>query len=61
MTEQRFTLDEARAELARQECREQGHTWSVVESRTFADPAGTPVAVVCDRCRESHSVEARHA
>ena len=53
-----FTLDEAKVELARRECRESGHTWSVIEDRTFADPAGEPTHVVCSRCGASRRVEA---
>lgn len=57
MTEQLFTLDEARKELALQQCREFGHNWSVVAPRTYADPCGTPIEVRCERCRQFHKVE----
>jgi hypothetical protein len=58
MSEKRFTLEEARIELALQECREHGHDWTVIVNQTFADPAGEPVRVVCDRCLTSRRVEA---
>lgn len=56
--EKTYTLDEARTELALQQCREFGHDWSVVAPRTFADPCGTPIEVRCDRCRQFYKVEA---
>lgn len=54
--EQRFTLDEARAELTRQECERYGHSWDVIENRTMGDPTPVPSAIVCTRCRVSHRV-----
>ncbi len=51
MTEQRYTLDEARTELARQECAADGHNYDVISSRSFENPAGTPVDVRCARCK----------
>lgn len=45
-----FTLDQARLELAMQDCRSFGHQWQVIDVRTTDDPAGTPVEVKCARC-----------
>lgn len=59
--EKRYTLAEAAAELARRECQENGHDFSVVGHRSYDDWAGTPVAVRCDRCREEWSVEQKTA
>lgn len=59
--EQRYTLDEARQQLALEECREYGHSWDVDEARTYADPTGTPLAVVCTRCRVRHHVDSEPA
>lgn len=50
MTEQLFTLDQARVEIAMQDCRAYGHQWQVIDVRTMDDPAGTPVEVQCTRC-----------
>ena len=62
MTEQpvepTYTLDQAKAELARLACEETGHQWDVVDVRSLIDPAGTPVAVQCTRCTTYHAVAA---
>ncbi len=55
--EKRYTLAEAAAELARRECQEDGHDFSVLWHRSYDDWAGTPMAVQCDRCGEKWSVE----
>lgn len=55
--EQRYTLDEAEKELALRECRNHGHSWDVIEARTIGDPLAAPMAVVCNRCGQSHRVE----
>lgn len=39
------TLDPA------EECRDDGHSYDVIDVRSFDDPTGRPVAVVCTRCR----------
>lgn len=57
MTEQRFTLEEARRELALRECAEHGHGWSVVTARELCDRFDRPVSVVCSTCGEVHAVE----
>ncbi len=49
MDEQLYTLDEARAELARQACNQDGHDYSVVAVKSLAE-AGEPCGVRCDRC-----------
>lgn len=54
--EERYTLDEARAKIALEECREHGHSWDVDEVRTYGDPAGTPIAVRCTNCGETHRI-----
>lgn len=48
--EPRYTLAEARQEIARETCRNEGHFWSVIE-----EMAG-PLALVCTTCGESRSV-----
>lgn len=53
-----YTLADARRALALEECHQYGHQWEVVAVRTLADPYGTPVAVQCTRCTESHAVAA---
>lgn len=59
MTQERqYTLDEARQVLASEECRSNGHDWDVITERTFADPAGTPLEVICTNCHERHAVKA---
>lgn len=50
MTEPRYTLAEARREIARQHCWEHGHDYSVISSRCMQDLAGQPINVQCDRC-----------
>lgn len=52
MNEKMYTLDEARAELQKQECRRRGHSWDIVE--TVEDG---PVALKCV-CGESRYVVA---
>lgn len=51
MSEQTYTLAEARRELARQECQRHGHSWDVVS--TLGDG---PVSIVCGTCGWSGSV-----
>jgi hypothetical protein len=58
MTEQLYTLADAKRELALQDCQQYGHSWDAVTIRTMADPAGTPVGVQCTRCGEFHAVQA---
>lgn len=50
-TEQRYTLNEARRELAKAECTVHGHDWDVVQQ--FGEG---PIAIVCSRCGKSHRV-----
>jgi len=47
----RYSLDEARRELARRECAMLGHDWAIVERL-----GGWPGSVICERCAESHHV-----
>lgn len=54
--EQRFTLEEARQELARQDCLADGHDFDVVA--TFASD-GAPAYVTCSRCARSWAVGSR--
>lgn len=56
--ERTFTLDEAREELARRECSEDGHDWEVITVRVVCEAFDRPVSVVCRRCREARAVEA---
>lgn len=55
-SEDRYTLQEARALLQAEQCQTDGHSWDVVHVRTLADPAGTPTAVVCANCSTSRAV-----
>lgn len=58
MSEQLYTLDEARTEIARIECEQHGHVWQV-DVQQPDDPApGTPAAVWCIRCSQRHAVAA---
>lgn len=50
--ERKYTLDEARRELARQECREHGHDFGHT-----VDTTGAPTKVVCERCGDVWTVE----
>lgn len=45
-----YTLEEAAAELARQECEKDGHDYSVISTRSLDELAGHPLNVKCDRC-----------
>ncbi|GAA4075814.1 hypothetical protein ACFFOS_27930 [Nocardioides kongjuensis] len=56
MSEQLFTLADAKLELARQDCAAYGHTWRVVDARTVDQPAGLPIEVVCDRCTVHYAI-----
>ena len=47
----RYTLDEARRELARRECAADGHAWDVVTGS-----GARPILLFCDRCHRSWSV-----
>jgi hypothetical protein len=47
--EQRYTLDEARAELARRECEQLGHDWSMIAVRCTGEAGEAPVAITCER------------
>jgi hypothetical protein len=59
MTEQTYTLDAARAEIARRECLTHGHDYSVESRRTLAG-ADIP-QVWCERCGTVWNiVEAHH-
>lgn len=49
-TEPRYTLAEAKAELARQECVNHGHTYGVLDDRTLGSAPGQPVEVYCSQC-----------
>lgn len=42
----RFTLDEAAAEIAKRECAAYGHSWTAVMEMG----SGIPVRFICDRC-----------
>ena len=50
--EPRYTLDEARVELARGECAVHGHDFEIVQA--FGNNA--PVKIFCDRCGRSWPV-----
>jgi len=52
MSDVRYTLDEARRELARRECVALGHDWVVVTGG-----GGEPRLVLCERCGASRRVE----
>lgn len=54
--EPRYTLPEARREIARRECAFHGHDWRVVIAGT-----GQPVAITCERCGQAHEVVASTA
>lgn len=49
----RYTLHEAALELAKRECLMHGHDWRIIEKK-----AGVPVALICERCGKSVSVQA---
>lgn len=51
MAEPTYTLDEARTEIARQECRDSGHTFDAIAPTTMGEPDAAPIAVVCMTCR----------
>lgn len=48
MSEPRYTLNEARLELAKEECRRRGHVFNVLISSS-----GDPERITCDRCGRS--------
>jgi hypothetical protein len=50
--ERKYTLSEARQELARRECVEHGHDWHVV----LMLGTNVPYSVACDRCGQIHVV-----
>lgn len=50
--EKRYTLEEARAEMARQECARHGHSWNVIQALT-----GGPMRIVCESCGWGGTVE----
>lgn len=54
--EERYTLEEARAELARQDCGVYGHDFDVIA--TYASDGG-PSDIVCSRCSRSWTVAPR--
>ncbi|MBP2703511.1 hypothetical protein JOL79_06825 [Microbispora sp. RL4-1S] len=47
--EPRYTLDEAAAELARRECEQRGHDWTMHAVRTMDSPGEVPIAIGCER------------
>lgn len=47
-----YTLDQARTELAHQQCRAQGHDLQVLDVRTMGGDH-TPCSVRCDRCHRT--------
>jgi hypothetical protein len=56
--EPRYTLNEAKLELNRQECARHGHDYNII-----ANPVGSwrrdghePTEVVCDRCKKRWTV-----
>lgn len=53
---QRYTLEEARAELARQDCRVYGHDFDVIA--TYSSDGG-PSDVVCSRCSQAWTLAPR--
>lgn len=59
MTEPRYTLAEAQAELARQECVNHGHSYDVLDVRTYSDTdGGHPLHVHCTKCETTWDVTA---
>lgn len=50
-----YTLDQARIELAHQQCRAKGHDLDVLESRTVGGDH-TPIGVRCDRCHRTWDI-----
>lgn len=51
-TEPRYTLDEARAELARQACHEDGHDWKIQLTAGVSEigaPVEIPLGIQCAR------------
>lgn len=44
-----YTLEEARRELAREECRQDGHDWDLITTRLHASAGETPIGVRCSR------------
>lgn len=50
MTEQRYSLDEARRILAREVCALHGHSWDIIET-----DAG-PEAILCSNCGVSYKI-----
>lgn len=55
--DQRYTLAEARHELARLECATHGHDINAISSGLSTDP----IRIVCSRCGDSWAVEPRDA
>lgn len=53
MTEQRYTLVEAQAELARRKCVRHGHDYNHLR-----DLGGTLIRIVCSRCGKAWTVVA---
>lgn len=53
MTEQTYTLDEAKRELTLRRCRENGHAWAVGPQRMCE---AYPSFIVCQRCGETAPV-----
>lgn len=50
-SDDRYTLDEARKELERQECLSNGHDWNIIEEGT-----GEPIILTCSRCGTKRAV-----
>jgi hypothetical protein len=49
MSDEMYSLDDARAELLRRECAAEGHDYEVIAVRTLGN-AGHPIDVRCTRC-----------
>lgn len=44
-----YTLEEARRELSKAECRADGHDWEIVAVRMMGEMEGGPIGLRCDR------------
>ena len=51
--QKRYTLEEAKAEIARRQCAQEGHYYNVLTTHG----TNAPVSVICDRCGQSWGIE----